>query len=84
MVVLLVGGFYTVLTIKKEIQPRIETNYISVEVPFLGATPLDVEEGVVVKIEEAIQDVQGITEINVAETLKDVRRALLDAVQPAQ
>jgi len=42
MVILLVGGFYTVLTIKKEIQPSIETNYITVRVPFLGATPLDV------------------------------------------
>jgi multidrug efflux pump subunit AcrB len=63
MVILLVGGFYTVLTIKKEIQPRIETNYITVGVPFLGATPLDVEEGVVVRIEEAIQDIEGIEEI---------------------
>jgi multidrug efflux pump subunit AcrB len=63
MVILLVGGFYTVLTIKKEIQPRIDTNYITVSVPFLGATPLDVEEGVVIKIEEAIQDIEGIEEI---------------------
>ena len=63
MVILLVGGFYTVLTIKKEIQPRIDTNYINVTVPFLGATPLDVEEGVVIKIEEAIQDIEGIKEI---------------------
>jgi multidrug efflux pump subunit AcrB len=63
MVILLVGGFYTVLTIKKEIQPRIDTNYITVGVPFLGATPLDVEEGVVVRIEEAIQDIEGIEEI---------------------
>jgi len=63
MVILLVGGFYTVLTIKKEIQPRIDTNFITVGVPFLGATPLDVEEGVVVKIEEAIQDIEGIEEI---------------------
>ena len=63
MVILLVGGFYTVLTIKKEIQPRIETNFITVGVPFLGATPLDVEEGVVIKIEEAIQDIEGIEEI---------------------
>jgi multidrug efflux pump subunit AcrB len=63
MVILLVGGFYTVLTIKKEIQPSIETNYITVRVPFLGATPLDVEEGVVIKIEEAIQDIEGIEEI---------------------
>jgi len=63
MVILLAGGFYTVLTIKKEIQPRIDTNYITVNVPFLGATPLDVEEGVVIKIEEAIQDIEGIEEI---------------------
>ncbi len=63
MVILLVGGFYTVLTIKKEIQPRVETNLITVGVPFLGATPLDVEEGVVIKIEEAIQDIEGIEEI---------------------
>jgi len=63
MVILLAGGFYTVLTIKKEIQPRIDTNFITVGVPFLGATPLDVEEGVVIKIEEAIQDIEGIEEI---------------------
>ena len=63
MVILLASGFYTVLTIKKEMQPRIETNYISVAVPFLGATPADVEEGVVIKIEEAIQDIEGIEEI---------------------
>ena len=56
MVILLAGGLYTAFTIKKEMQPRIETNYISVSVPFLGATPADVEEGVVIKIEEAIQD----------------------------
>jgi multidrug efflux pump subunit AcrB len=63
MVILLAGGLVTVFTIKKEIQPRIETNFIEIGVPFLGATPLDVEEGVVVKIEEAIQDIEGIEEI---------------------
>ena len=63
MAVLLVGGFYTVLTIKKEMMPQVETNFISVGVPFLGATPADVEEGVVIKIEEAIQDIEGIEEI---------------------
>jgi multidrug efflux pump subunit AcrB len=63
MIILLAGGLYNVFTIKKEIQPRIETNYITVSVPFLGATPSDVEEGVVIKIEEAIQDIEGIKEI---------------------
>ena len=63
MVILLAGGLYTVFTIKKEIQPRIDTNYVTVSVPFLGATPSDVEEGVIIKIEEAIQDIEGIKEI---------------------
>ena len=63
MFILLAGGIYTVFTIKKEIQPRIETNFITVNVPFLGATPLDAEEGVVIKIEESIQDIEGIEEI---------------------
>ena len=31
--------------------------------PFLGASPEDVEEGILIKIEEAIQDVEGIKEI---------------------
>ena len=63
MAILLAGGLYTVFTIKKEIQPRIETNYVNINVPFLGATPADAEEGVVIKIEEAIQDIEGIEEI---------------------
>jgi multidrug efflux pump subunit AcrB len=63
MAILLLGGLYTTFTIKKEIQPRVETNFINIGVPFLGATPLDVEEGVIIKIEEAIQDIEGIREI---------------------
>jgi multidrug efflux pump subunit AcrB len=63
MLILISGGVFSVFTIKKEIQPRVETNFINVSVPFLGATPQDVEEGVVVKIEEAIQDIEGIKEI---------------------
>jgi len=63
MLILLAGGLYSVLTIKKESQPPIETNFITVSMPFLGASPEDVEEGVLVKIEESIQDIEGIQEI---------------------
>ncbi len=63
MVLLLLGGFYTALTIKKEIQPTVETNVISVSVPYLGAAPEDVEEGVCIKVEEAVQAIQGLEEI---------------------
>ncbi len=63
MVILLAGGLYSVFTIKKESQPPIETNFVTVSMPFLGASPEDVEEGVLVKIEESIQDIEGIQEI---------------------
>ena len=63
MIILLLGGLYTVFTIKKESQPPIETNFITVTMPFLGSSPEDVEEGILVKIEESIQDIEGIQEI---------------------
>ncbi len=63
MVCLIAGGLYTAMTITKEVQPRIETNYVTVSVPYRGGTPRDVEEGVLIKIEEAIQDLEGVREI---------------------
>jgi multidrug efflux pump subunit AcrB len=63
MACLLVGGTYTAFTIKKESRPTIETNMITINMVFRGAAPQDVEEGIIVKIEEAIQDLEGIKEI---------------------
>jgi len=63
MLTLVVGGLYSAWTITKEVQPRIETNYVTVSVPYRGASPKDVEEGVLIKIEEAVQDLEGVREI---------------------
>jgi len=63
MAALIIGGIFTAINITKEVQPRIETNFINVNVPYRGATPRDVEQGVLIKIEEAIQDLDGIKEI---------------------
>ncbi|GAB4199324.1 MAG: efflux RND transporter permease subunit [Wenzhouxiangellaceae bacterium] len=63
MMVLIFGGLYSALMIKKEIQPKLDPNMITISVPFLGASPSEVEESVLVKIEEAIQDVEGIEKI---------------------
>ena len=42
--------------------PRFRSS--SIRVPYLGAAPQEVEEGVVIKVEESIQDIDGIVEIN--------------------
>lgn len=46
-----------------EVFPDIELDIVNISVPYRGATPAEVEEAVVVRIEEAIQDLEGIKEI---------------------
>ena len=63
MLFIIVAGIISVFSIRKETQPDFELNMIQVQVPYLGAAPQEVEEGVVVKIEEAIQDVEGLKRV---------------------
>ena len=63
MLFIIVAGLISAMTIRKETQPEFELNMISVRVAYLGAAPLEVEEGVVIKVEEAVQDVSGIKRI---------------------
>lgn len=63
MVLIIVAGLISLSSIRKETNPEFELNMIQITVPYLGAAPQEVEEGVVIKIEEAIQDLQGIKRI---------------------
>jgi len=63
MVFLLLAGALTIFRIKVEIFPTIETNLITVTVPYLGASPSEVEEGVCVKVEEAVAGVEGVKKL---------------------
>ena len=46
-----------------EVFPQIDLDIVQIAVPYLGSTPEESEEGVVIRIEEAIQDLTGIKEI---------------------
>ncbi len=64
MVTIIISGVVALSEgIKLEIFPPSEPNTVSVSVPLRGATPEDVELGVAVRIEEAISDLEGISEI---------------------
>ncbi|MCY4565559.1 MAG: efflux RND transporter permease subunit [Gammaproteobacteria bacterium] len=56
-------GLYGAFSITVETFPNFEFDNIEVQVPYRGAAPAEVEEGVVVKIEEAIQDIEGIKQV---------------------
>ena len=64
MLLILAFGIVSSISIRKQTTPDFELQTVQVSVPYLGAAPQEVEEGVVIKIEEAIQDVDGIVEIN--------------------
>ena len=63
MITLMVVGLVAALTIRKEFFPQVALDSIRVGIPYLGAAPQEVEEGVCVKVEEAIQDLEGIKKI---------------------
>mgnify|MGYP000873053214 CR=1 FL=1 len=63
MLVIMISGLVSYFGIQKRTFPEFESNMVQVTVPYLGAAPAEVEEGVIVKIEEAIADVEGIKEI---------------------
>ena len=56
----LLAGLMTWFKLEKEIFPETATNYVAVKVAYPGATPEEVEKGVCIPVEEAIQDLEGI------------------------
>lgn len=63
MLLLIVGGLAAIPAIQQKSFPDIEIEVIQIGVPYLGAAPEEVEEGVCVRIEEEIQGIDGIERI---------------------
>ena len=63
MLIVFVAGFATWFKLKKEILPDLAIDAVLVNLPYPNATPEEVERGVVVPVEEAIADLQGIKKI---------------------
>ncbi len=63
MVVILVGGLILGSRIEKEVFPDYELDLVSITVPYPGASPEEVERGIVLAIEEAVQGLEGIKEV---------------------
>ncbi|MEJ2087645.1 MAG: efflux RND transporter permease subunit, partial [Gammaproteobacteria bacterium] len=63
MFVLIVGGIMSLLTVHQEQFPNADVNMVTVSVPYLGAAPEEVEQGVCIRIEEALRGTDGIEKI---------------------
>ncbi|MCK4412534.1 MAG: efflux RND transporter permease subunit [Candidatus Eisenbacteria sp.] len=63
MMVLLVGGLFTTTRIKQEVFPEFSLDMVSVSVAYPGASPEEVEQGIVLAVEEAIRGIDEIKEV---------------------
>jgi multidrug efflux pump subunit AcrB len=84
MLVFLVGGVMTGLGIKKEVFPDFDLDEVNISVAYPGASPEEVEKGIVLAVEEAIQDIDGIDEVTstAAEGSAAVRAEVLEGEDP--
>ena len=60
MMSIIVMGLTTAFSVNQEVFPEFELDIISISVPYRGAAPEEVEDAVVVRIEEAIEGLEGV------------------------
>jgi multidrug efflux pump subunit AcrB len=63
VVVFIVGGLLMATQVKQEVFPEVDLDIVTVQVPYPGAGPEEVEQGVILAVEEAIRGVDDIKEI---------------------
>ncbi|WP_444899515.1 efflux RND transporter permease subunit [Microbulbifer sp. VAAC004] len=66
MIMIIIGGFFGISGIDREVFPAIQPGIVEVEISYPGAGPAEVEQQVTVRVEEAISEVKGIKEVNSA------------------
>jgi len=63
MATIVFSGLLIAPTLPLEVFPEFDVDRVQITVPFPGATPTEVEQGVTIKIEEAIFDLEGIDKL---------------------
>lgn len=64
MIAILIGGVVCATVMKTEVFPEFSLDHVSVAVLYPGAGPAEIEEGISIKVEEAVQGIPGIKKIN--------------------
>lgn len=60
----MVGGIVAAYKLPRETFPETTTDFVVITVPYPGGSPEDVERGVSIKIEEAVQGIAGLGEVS--------------------
>lgn len=60
MIFILFMGIVSYFTIQRQMFPNIEINYIEISAAYRGASPQEIEESILIKVEESLKDVTEI------------------------
>jgi multidrug efflux pump subunit AcrB len=82
MLFIIVAGAISASTISKDMFPRTDRNIVQVSAVYPGAAPVEVEKGVILPIESALQGLSGIKEMR-SKASRDVASIELD-IEPSQ
>jgi len=63
MVFLLIGGIVMGSRVKQEVFPETELDMVAISVPYPGASPAEVEQGIVLAVEEAVRGIDGVKRV---------------------
>lgn len=63
MFVLIIGGFMLSLRIKQEVFPEFILDFVSITIPYPGASPEEVEQGIILAVEEAVRGIDGVDQV---------------------
>ncbi|MBM41137.1 MAG: hypothetical protein CL483_04330 [Acidobacteria bacterium] len=63
MVFIVSSGLLAATTIDQEVFPEMNLDMVAINIPYLGASPAEVEDAVSVRLEEAVQGIDGVREI---------------------
>ena len=63
MVICLLGGFFIFTQSTQEVFPEFALDTVTVRMSYPGASPEEVEQGIVLAVEDAVRDIEGLGEI---------------------
>ncbi|MCP4602948.1 MAG: efflux RND transporter permease subunit [Proteobacteria bacterium] len=65
MAAIIIGGLaMAFFRVRQEVFPQVEPDYIQITVPYPGASPEEVEQGIILVVEEAVRPLDGIKQVN--------------------
>ncbi len=84
MLLFLIGGWLAIPSLRQEVFPEFDLDLVRISVVYPGASPAEVEQGVLLSIEERVREVDGVKRVTsvASEGVGVINAELFDGVNP--